>query len=197
MKTRKLILFMIISADGFIGSANGQLDWEMRDEEESKLLIRDLLTTADSMLLGRVLYQGFAQAWPAMASNPKSPKSLVKFAKWIERSPKFVFSKTLKKADWKNTKLIAAKNDKDIITEVNLLKHTSGGDIVMFGGVRIAQTLSRLGLIDEYRLKMQPVILGKGLPLFKDQKGRMDLKLVRSRVFSSGVAALYYQKAKS
>jgi dihydrofolate reductase len=96
---RKVILFVVVSLDGFVGGPNGELDWEVRDEEVSKSLIGDLLATVDTMLLGRVLYQGFQQAWPAMASNPSSPKELVDFAHWIEDTPKVVFSKTLGKTE--------------------------------------------------------------------------------------------------
>jgi len=187
---------MVVSLDGFVGGPNGELDWEVRDEEVSKSLIGDLLATVDTMLLGRVLYQGFQQAWPAMASNPSSPKELVDFAHWIEDTPKVVFSKTLGKTEWQNSRLVSVKTDDDVEKEVVRLKEQPGGDMVVFGGARFAQTLSRLGLIDEYRLKLQPVALGSGLPLFKEVKSRVGLKLVKSQTFKSGVVVLCYQPAK-
>jgi dihydrofolate reductase len=190
---RKVILFMAVSLDGFVCGPNGELDWENRDEEVSRYLIPDLLSTVDTMLLGRVLYQGFEQAWPAMAKDPSSPSDLVDFAHWIEDSPKFVFSKTLETVEWKNSRLVAVKDDKDIIQEVKKLKQQPGGDMVLFGGARIAQTFVRLGLIDEYRLKLQPTVLGSGKPLFKDIQDRMPLKLMTSKTFDSGVIGLYYQ----
>jgi dihydrofolate reductase len=193
---RKVILFMVVSLDGFVGGPNGELDWEVRDEEVSKLLIGDLLATVDTMLLGRVLYQGFRQAWPAMASDPSSPKELVDFAHWIEGTPKVVFSKTLEKTEWQNSRLVSVETDEDVAKEVARLKEQPGGDMVVFGGARFAQTLSRLGLIDEYRLKLQPVALGSGLLLFKDVESRVGLKLVKSQAFKSGVVALCYQPAK-
>jgi dihydrofolate reductase len=193
---RKVILFIVVSLDGFVGGPNGELDWEVRDEEVNRSLIGDLLSTVDTMLLGRVLYQGFQQAWPAMASNPSSPKELVDFAHWIEDTPKIVFSKTLEKTDWQNSRLVSVKTDDDVAKEVVRLKEQPGGDMVVFGGARFAQTLSRLGLIDEYRLKLQPVALGTGLPLFEDVSGRAALRLVKSQVFKSGVVALCYQPAK-
>jgi dihydrofolate reductase len=145
------------------------------------------------MLLGRVLYQGFEQAWPAMAKDPSSPKDLVDFAHWIEDSPKIVFSKTLETVGWKNSRLVSVQDDDDIIQEVKKLKQQSGGDMVLFGGARIAQTFVKLDLIDEYRLKLQPIVLGNGKPLFKDRKDRMNLKLLQSKTFDSGVVGLYYQ----
>jgi dihydrofolate reductase len=190
---RKVILFMVISLDGFVGGPNGELDWEVRDEEANRYLITDLLGTVDTMLLGRVLFQGFQQAWPAMASDPSSPKELVDFAHWIESSPKIVFSKTLEKVEWQNSRLALVNSNDDITREIARLKERPGGDMVVFGGARFAQTLSSLGLIDDYRLKLQPVVLGNGLSLFREVKNRIDLKLVKSQVFKSGVVALYYQ----
>ncbi len=185
-----MILFMVYSLDGFVGGSKGELDWESRDEEASRQLIPELLSTVDTMLLGRVLFQGFQQAWPAMASNPSSPKELVDFAHWIEDTPKVVFSRTLEKVEWKNSRLVSVKNDDDIAKEVTNLRPQAGGDMVVFGGARFAQTLSQLGLVDEYRLKLQPVTLGSGLPLFKS---RVGLKLMRSQAFKSGSVALYYR----
>src|SRR5438477_10334713 len=125
--------------------------------------------------------------------EPPEPQGAIEFAHWIEDTPKVVFSKTLGKVEWKNSKLVSVKSDDDIAKEVTSLKRQSGGDMVVFGGARFAQTLSRLGLVDEYRLKLQSVALGSGLPLFKS---RVDLKLVKSKAFKSGVVALYYQPAK-
>jgi len=184
---------MAYSLDGFVGGTKGELDWESRDDEVGRSLVPEFLSTVDTMLLGRVLYQGFQQAWPAMAKNPASPKELVDFAHWVEDTPKVVFSKTLEKVEWKNSRLVSVKSDDDIAKEVSSMKRQSGGDMVVFGGARFVQTLSRLGLVDEYRLKLQPVALGAGLPLFKS---RVNLKLVKSQAFKSGVVALYYQPAK-
>ncbi len=166
-----------MSLDGYISGPSGELDWAtMNDDEMGKTLIDDLLETTDTMLLGRVLYQGFQDAWPNTAKDPGSPKELIEFAHWIEDSPKIVFSKTLKNVEWKNSKLISVKNDNDIVKEVAKLRKSSGGDIVLFGGTRMAQTFAELGLIDEYRFKLEPVALGSGKPLFKN---RVHLRLVR------------------
>ena len=190
---RKIILFMVMSLDGFVGGPDGQLDWENRDPEVSRYMVPELLSTADTLLLGRVLYQGFSQAWPAMASNPASPKELVDFAHWIEDTPKIVFSTNMKDPGWKNSKAVNVQNDEDMIKEITKLKQQTGKDMVVFGGARFAQTLSRLNLVDEYRFKVQQVGLGNGLPLFKS---RVNLKLIKSKEFKSGVVALYYQPVK-
>jgi dihydrofolate reductase len=189
---RKIILFMTYSLDGFVGGPKGELDWEVRDDEVGKFMVPDMLRTVDSMLLGRVLFQGFSQAWPAMAANPSSPKDLVDFARWIEDTPKMVFSQSLDKVGWKNATLVSVASDEDVARQVQNLKQQPGGDMVVFGGARFAQTLTRLGLIDEYRLKVQPIALGAGLPLF-DRNNRTKLKLAKTKEFSSGVVVLYYQ----
>ena len=181
---------MVMSIDGFVGGPNGELDWEVRNEEVSRDFVNDIQTTVDTMLLGRVLFQGFQQAWPEMASNPSSPKEIVDFANWIENSRKIVFSKSLEKVGWKNSRLVSVSSDEDIAKEVKRLKQQPGGDMVVFGGARFAATLAQLGLIDEYRLKLQPVALGKGLALFNE---RMNLKLVKYKAYESGVVGLYYQ----
>jgi dihydrofolate reductase len=196
-KMRKIILFMHMSLDGIVAGPNGELDWaNMADESVGRYLIADLLSTVDTMVLGRVLYQGFQQAWPAMAVDPKSPKDLVEFAHWIEDSPKIVFSHTEQKLDWKNSRLVSAKSDDDVRREVAKLKQEKGGDIVLFGGARLAQTFARLGLIDEYRFKLESAVVGSGSPLFKDIKDGLKLKLVKSKVFESGVVGLYYEPVK-
>src|SRR4051812_35606946 len=108
---RKIILFMVISLDGFIGGPNGELDWEKQDPEIGKDLISELLTTVDSLIIGRVLYQGFEQYWPAAAIDPKTPKELADFANWIAHAPKTVVSNTLEKVEWENSTLLKAEND--------------------------------------------------------------------------------------
>lgn len=194
---RKIILFMHVSLDGFIARQNGELDWvTMSDDDMGKYLITDLLSTVDTMLLGRVLYQGFEKAWPSIAADPSSPKDLVDLAHWIENSPKIVFSKTLEKVEWKNSRLIQVKDNDGIANEVAMLKQQPGKDIVLFGGARMAQTFVQLGLIDEYRIKLEPVVLGNGKSLFEDIQDRMNLKLLKSKTFSSGVVGLYYQPVK-
>jgi dihydrofolate reductase len=194
---KKIILFMVLSLDGFVCGPNDELDWEIQDEVVSRYLIPDLLKTVNTMLLGRVLYEGFEQAWPAMAKDPASPKDLVDFAHWIEDSRKIVFSENLEKVGWKNSTLVSVKKDEDITKKVKELKQQLDGDMVVFGGARFAQTLVKLNLVDEYRFKLQPIVLGKGKALFKDAKERMNLKLTKSKAFDSGVVTLYYEPVKN
>jgi dihydrofolate reductase len=121
------------------------------------------------------------------------PKELVEFARWIESSPKVVFSNTLGATSWKNSRIVPAPDDGAISDEIARLRREPGGDMVVFGGARFAQTLVRLGLVDEYRLKLQPMALGDGTPLFRDLPERRPLELLKSRAFASGVVVLHYR----
>jgi dihydrofolate reductase len=187
---RKVILFIYVSLDGFVCGPNDELDWTiMNDEEIGKFLIPDLQKTVDSMLLGRALYQGFEQYWPAVTQNPKAPPELVEFAHWMADTAKVIFSNTLKEVRWKNSVLATA----DPATTIQRMKKESGGDMVIFGGASLTAFFTKNNLVDEYRLKLEPIILGKGKPLFQDIKDRVKLKLVRSKAFDSGVTGLYYE----
>lgn len=93
--------------------------------------------------------------------------------------------------------MISVQNDEDIVKEVKKLKKQTDGDIVLFGGARIAQTFVKLGLIDEYQFKLQPIVFGKGMALFKKASSRISLKLIKSKTFDAGVVGLYYKPVKS
>jgi dihydrofolate reductase len=187
---RKVTLQMLVTLDGFIAGPKGELDWFLMDEEMWKAE-NDLLRTVDTALFGRVAYQEFANYWPAAGKNPSSPKNEIDFAQWIEKTAKIVFSKTLEQAEWNNSRLVKEK----IAEEISKLKQQPGMDLLIFGGAGIAQTFMNLGLLDEYRLRVHPIILGRGIPLFKDLNDRHKLKLIKARTFQSGVVELFYQKA--
>ena len=104
--------------------------------------------------------------------------------------PKIVFSRTLEKAEWKNSRLVKG----NVAEEVASLKRQPGKDLALFGSAHLASTLMRLGLIDEYRIFVNPVVLGGGTPMF-DIKGRTALKLLKTQTLRSGVVILYYQPA--
>ena len=197
---RKIVLFMVISLDGFVAGSHNELDWEIQEPEIGRFLIKDLLQNVDSMIMGHELYKGFAQAWPAMAKDPKSPADLVEFAHWVNNSPKYVIShvaaESLDNEEWKNSTMIRAQDDAELIKAIAELKQSPGKDITLFGGVRMAQALVRLGLVDEFRFKVQPIALGQGQALFKDLDLRLKLELTFSKTFESGVIASYYLPKK-
>jgi dihydrofolate reductase len=187
---RKVILFMHVSLDGFVCGSQDEMDWcTMNDDKMGAYLVSDLKTTVDTMLVGRKLYQGFEQYWPSVPQNPKSPAELVALAHWIADTPKVVFSNTLKEVNWKNSSL--AKEDP--ILTVQRMKQEPGGDMVIFGGASTSAFFAGHHLIDEYRIKLEPYILGKGKSLYGEILERVHLKLIKSKIFDSGVAGLYYQ----
>jgi len=187
---RKIILMINVTLDGFIEGTNGEFDWMAFDEELWKD-INDLLNTVDTTLFGRVAYQAFANYWPSAATNPSSPKNEIDFAHWIEKTPKIVFSKTLRKAEWNKSRLVK----ENIAREISQLKQQAGKDVVMFGGAGIASTFMKLGLIDEFRIRVFPTVLGGGSSLFNGFNDRMNLQLLETKTFKSGVVALHYRKA--
>jgi len=189
---RRIILFMVTSLDGFVCGPNNEFDWENRDPEVGGTLVPELLQTTDTMILGRALYEGFAQFWPAVAKDPSSPPGIAEFAQWVDAAPKVVFSKTLDAVTWHNSTLVRADSDAAIEKAIADLKQQPGGDIVLFGGAHFAQTCVRLGLVDEYRFKQQTVALGKGKALFGDLDQRLQLTLLRTREFKCGVVAQYF-----
>ncbi|MDQ3063810.1 MAG: dihydrofolate reductase family protein [Acidobacteriota bacterium] len=188
---RKVILSTNVTLDGFIEGPNGELDWMMMDEEIWKE-VKALLSTVDTTLFGRVTYQGFESYWSSVPANPESPKGEVEFAHWIEKTSKIVFSKTLEKAEWNNSRLVK----ENIAEEISKLKGQPGKDILMFGGAGIVQTFMRLGLIDDYRINIYPIVLGSGISLFKNFEDRMNFKLLEIKTFNSGVVGLHYQPDK-
>ena len=185
---RKVILAMNVSLDGFIEGPNGELDWFIFDEEMWKE-VNDQVRSIGTLLFGRVTYPGFESYWSSAATNPSSTKDEIEFSHNIENIPRIVFSKTLEKVEWKNTRLVK----ENIAEEILKMKQQPGKDLVIVGGAGIASTFMNLGLIDEYRINVYPIVLGSGKPLFKDIKDRINLKLVETKTYTSGVVGLHYQ----
>lgn len=189
---RKLILAMHMSLDWLISGPNGELDWARSQESDADVDsdLKSLVDRADTVLIGRVLYEWFAWYWPnAHTINPNLSEPEKYFASWIETAQKVVISTTLENPQWSNSTVI--KNS--IVEEINKLKQTPGKDIIMFWWARTAQEFARLGLIDEYHLDMHPVILGKGVPLFKDISEMKRLNIIEIKPYSSWVVALRYE----
>ncbi|HEY7123036.1 MAG TPA: dihydrofolate reductase family protein [Ktedonobacterales bacterium] len=189
---RKVIVTMWMTLDGFIAGPNGEMDWvaECFDEAMGKYEY-EVVSAADTLLLGRVTYESFAGSWPKVPDNPSASEGEKEYARKLNAMRKIVFSKTLEKADWNNSTLI-----KEITAEeIEHLKQQQGRDIVIYGSASIVQALTNLGVIDEYQLLVYPMVLGGGKPLFKDIAARVKLSLVKTEVPGSGVVRLYYQPA--
>ncbi len=177
---RKVILSMQMTLDGFIEGLGGGTDWSWHVwDEEMEKYADELIDSADVLLFGRVAYQLLADYWQAATGE---------FAEKMNRIPKIVFSGTLRKTDW-NARLVK----ENIAEEISKAKQQSGKDLVLLAGADIASTFMKLGLIDEYRIIVNPVVLGSGKPLFKDIRGRMNLKLSKTKTFKCGNLMLYYQ----
>lgn len=182
---RKLIAGMNMTLDGFCDHTAGIADDEIHEHYS------EILRNAGILLYGRIIYQLMESYWPSVVKNPTGNKATDEFAVVIDSIPKIVFSRTLKNVDWKNTEL-----KKDIIKEEVLeLKQQAGKDILA-GSPGLIVALTQLDLIDEYQLGVHPVILGSGLQLFKNIRDRVNLKLLRTKTFGSGVVILCYEPAK-
>lgn len=186
---RKIILFTNISLDGFISGAHDNIDWVLADRQLHETVI-DLLKTADVMLYGRKTYQIMVDSWPTVPLNTSLPDYMIDFANTLNPMKKIVFSKTLQQVAW-NTTLMQEFDPE----QIKRLKQKPGKNIVL-GGANIAQQFMQYDLIDEFQLSVHPVILGEGKPLFKDLKEKMNLSLVNSKLFDSGVITLYYQPVR-
>ncbi len=185
---RNIIVSMWVTLDGFIAGPNNEMDWVIADEANDTYE-SELISTADTLLLGRVTYESFAGSWPKVAENPSAPKSEVEYAQKLNAMRKIVFSRTLERVEWNNSQLV-----KEVVAQdITNLKHEPGRDMVVYGSASLVQTLTNLGLIDEYQLLVHPVVLGRGKPLFQHIKERVNLKAVQTRMRPSGVIELTYQ----
>ena len=151
----------------------------------------ELLSNADTLLYGRITYQLMENYWPSVVKNPTGNKPMDEFAALIDNNSKIVFSRTLKNVDWRNTKL-----KKEVIKEEILELKQQAGKSILVGSPSLIVALTQLDLIDEYQLSVQPIVLGSGLPLFKNVKDRIDLNLLQTKTFGCGVVALYYEPTK-
>ena len=187
---RKVIYAMSVSLNGFIEATNGDLSWSFPDEELHKHF-NDQETMIDTHLYGRRLYENMAAYWPTADENPSAPEYELEYARIWKSKPKIVFSKTLDRVGW-NSRLVRG----NIADEVNKLKVQPGG-YMNVAGAEIASTFMQLGLIDEYWLYAHPVVLGSGKPMFPHLCDKINLQLVETRTFGSGVVLLRYQHETS
>ena len=184
---RKLIYSMGVSLDGFAAGPGGEIDWSAPDEELHRFHNQQTREIG-AHLLGRRLYEVMLY-WETAEENPSLPETEREFAQIWKALPKIVFSRTLEKVEG-NARLAAG----DVAEEVAALKEQPGEDIAV-GGPGLASSLIELGLIDEFRLFVSPVLLGAGTPYFPALEERTDLELVETRTFASRVVYLRYRLA--
>ena len=178
---------MHTSLDGFVAGTNGELDWINLDEDIFDFA-EQRTHAADTALYGRVTYQMMESYWPTAADQPNPTKHDIEHSRWYTNVAKVVLSRTMKGANLVNTKIIS-----DHLTdEITNLKQGTGREIIIFGSPSAAHSLMAAKLIDDYWLFVNPVLLGQGIPLFKDIRDKTALSLVTNKVFSSGVVCLHY-----
>lgn len=187
---RKIKLLMHVSLDGFVAGPNGEMDW-IRVDEDMFDYVESLTDSADVNLFGRTTYQMMEGYWPTAGEQPGASKHDIEHSRWYNNVKKIVFSYTLSAADAKD----AAVVNGDVAATLDDLKQQPGKNMVVIGSAGLVWSLSQLNLIDEYWLNLNPVVLGSGKPLFNGMDKPLDLKLLASRVFSSGVIAVQYGKA--
>jgi len=187
---RNLIFFMHTSLDGFVAGPNGEMNWIKVDEE-----IFDFVATmtdqADTALYGRVTYEMMQSYWPKAGEQPGASKHDKEHSAWYNKVSKIVLSKTISEKGLENTIVISDQ----LAANINKIKKQDGKNILIFGSPGASQSLLNQGLIDEFWLFVNPIILGQGMPLFKDITGTTKLKLAESKTFACGVIALHYKKS--
>jgi len=185
---RKLIVFNHVTLDGYFVDNKGDMSWAHRkaDAEWSKFSADNASAGAGGqMLFGRITYEMMASYWPTPAAAKTDPA----VAEGMNSAQKVVFSRTLDKVSWKNTKLVKG----DLAAEVRKMKEGSGKNILVFGSGTIVSQLAQEGLIDEYMIVVNPLVLGKGRTMFEGVKDKMTLKLASTRAFGNGNVLLTYQ----
>jgi len=186
---RKLIVSMNVTLDGFMAGPDCELDWHFNSwNGEMAQAAAQQLSQADTIILGRITYRAMAMYWPMQAMSLLCPREDILFADMMNTHTKIVFSKTLRSAEWNNSKLVKH----DIAKEIRSLKRQPGKDMIIYGSGRIVAALVHLGLIDEYHVWVHPVVLGKGKPLFPELQQSINIKLLNTKIFSSGVVMLSY-----
>ena len=182
---RKVVVSNLVSLDGFIAGPSGEIDWFSVGKDFESYIARDLQSIG-VILFGRVTYELLAGYWPTATSDVNDPLLI----EAMNTLPKIVFSRTLASAEWNN----AVINRGDPVHETERMKSEGGKDIVIFGSRTIVSALSAAGLVDEYRIFVNPVILGAGRQQFDGVRHRIGLRLKETKVFGNGLVLLTYEK---
>jgi dihydrofolate reductase len=185
---RRLIVFNSISLDGYFVDTKGDMSWAHNPDPEFDAFVENNAKGGGVLLFGRVTYELMASYWP----TPFAMQSYPLVAERMNSLPKIVFSRTMDKATWSNTKLLKG----DITAEVRRMKQEPGVDMVVLGSGSIVSLLAREGLVDEFQIVVIPVVLGSGRTMFNGIKEKLSLKLTKSRTFGNGNVFLCYEPSK-
>jgi dihydrofolate reductase len=184
---RKSTVFNLMTLDGYIAGDNGDISWHNVDEEFQELA-NAASNSGNTLLFGRVTYEIMAGFWPTDEALKTDPI----VAAGMNSSEKIVFSRTLRTADWNNTRLVKD----DMLGEVRRLKQGSGKDLTILGSGSIVSQLAQEGLIDEYNILLNPVVIGKGRTMFEGMTKKLALKLIETRRFGNGNMLLKYEPVR-
>jgi dihydrofolate reductase len=188
---RRLFVSMIVSLDGYIEGPHHELDWFEDGDAQFEQYCDEMLDSVGLALYGRRAYELMLSYWPNAETNPRSAADLI-FARKMNALPKLVLSRTLERADWNNTQIL-----RDRVAEtITDLKRQPGKPIVAWAGAGLVATLAGLNLVDEYRLIVHPVLLGKGTPMFQGLPQRQKLRLTRTSQLGRNLAVLCYEPTR-
>jgi dihydrofolate reductase len=184
-RMRKLIVFNSVSLDGYFTDDHGDMSWAHQRDAEWGAFVSENASGGGELVFGRVTYDLMAAYWPTATALKGNPV----VAQQMNNLPKIVFSRTLAKASWRNTKLIKG----DIASAMTGLKQEPGPDMVIMGSGSIVSQLTDARLIDEYQVVLCPIALGSGRTMFQGVKGRLNLTLKKTRAFGNGNVVLWYE----
>jgi dihydrofolate reductase len=185
---RKVVVFNNITIDGYFSDAKGDMSWAhtRKSDPEWDAFGEENARGGGVLLFGRKTYELMVSYWPTPAASQQAPV----IAEQMNNLPKVVFSRTLDKPSWKNTKLVRD----DIAAEVRKMKNEPGSPMVIMGSGSIVSQLTEAGVIDEFQLVVNPLVLGRGKTMFDGVKEKVALKLTKTRSFSNGNVVLYYER---
>jgi dihydrofolate reductase len=181
---RKVIMFNLITLDGYFAGINGDISWHQVDEEFNKFSIQQLQTSG-GLVFGRITFQLMANYWPTKQANEDDPI----VAELMNSVPKYVFTRTLQRVEWNNTQLMRG----EAVEEMKVLKQQPGKDLFIFGSANLSQAFIQNRLIDEFQILINPIILGNGMPLFTNKGKYLNMNLINNKTFKNGNILLDYQ----
>jgi dihydrofolate reductase len=188
IQMRNLLVFNQVSLDGYIADDTGDMSWAHQEDAEWNDWVASNASGGGELLFGRVTYEQMESFWPSAVALAAMPV----VAERMNNLPKVVFSRTLAKASWNNTRLVKGA----IAAAVKQLKREPGQDMVLMGSASIVSQLSAHGLIDAYQVVINPIVLGRGKSMFTGVEEKFHLKLTQTRTFKNGNVVLSYERAR-
>ncbi len=186
---RDIVSLMNVSLDGFVAGPKGEMNWIKLDDDVFTY-VDTFISEVDTALYGPKTFKMMESYWPSVLKDPKASGHQLRHAQWYEKAKKVVFSKHIDKLDNENAKLVK----ENLAGEVEGLKKITGRNIMIFGSPGLVHSFVQLDLIDEFVITINPVVLGAGIPMFKEIDRRINLRLVKSTEFKIGVVGLHYSK---